>query len=155
MVVHKLFGPGKKDPARILGVAILWVIIAQVIRSLEALATMDYYLNPEYFSVWSKLMMPGPGPPPMEFLYTSMGFNFIVGLILALAYTWVSGSLHAKGYIGKGLLFGWLLFLVSTIPSSLALILLINLPIGLVITWGISGLAINLLGGIGTARILE
>lgn len=153
MVIKILFGPSKKDPARILGAAILWVIVIQVIRFLEAIVTMDYYLDPNYFAVWSKLMMPGPGPPPMEFLYTSIGFNFIMGLIFALVYTWVAVSFSGST-VKKGISFGWLLFLVLTIPTLLSLVLLINLPLGLIITWAITGFIINMIGGVGTAKII-
>ena len=50
-------------------------IVSQIIHSIEAFATMDFYLDPNYFGVWSKIMMPGPGPPPAEFYYYSIDYD--------------------------------------------------------------------------------
>jgi len=47
--------------------SIVFLIISQIINTVTAVFTMSYYTNPEYFALWSKLMMPANGPPGTEF----------------------------------------------------------------------------------------
>lgn len=140
--------------ARIIVAGILFAIVAQIIHSIEAAATMDFYTDPEYFGVWSKIMMPGEGPPPTEFYYYSIVFNVITGIIFAVVYQMIKKSVPGKSIINKGLYFGFLLFLIS-IPWSLTMYLLINLPTMLLVYWTISGLIVNLIGGVIIARIVK
>ena len=55
--------------ARMIGAGVLFGIIALIVHWIFAYVGMDYYLDPAYFPVWSKLMMPTAGPPPASFLY--------------------------------------------------------------------------------------
>src|SRR3990167_11475904 len=64
----------------------IFTVISFVIRQIEALLTMGYYTDPQYFGLWSKLMMPSNGPPPAEFVITSLVFTFVTGISLALIY---------------------------------------------------------------------
>jgi len=136
--------------------AIAYVVISFVISTLSSYLTMNYYTNPNYFAVWSKIMMPGAGPPPTSFYYYSITFAFIGGLILSFIYSRVEGIFGKKSVMQKGLRFAIGMFLVSAIPFFLNMYLLINLPLGLLISWLIfNGLLVNLFAGIAIAKIFE
>ena len=133
---------------------ILFAIISQIIHTIESFATMNFYMDSTYFGVWSKIMMPTAGAPPAEFYYYSIIFAVITGIIYAIVYEMIKKSLPAKTLTKQGLYFGLLLFLLS-IPFSLTMYLLINLPTLLLVYWSVSGLVIYLIGGIVIARIMK
>ncbi|MBU1120353.1 hypothetical protein KJ660_00580 [Candidatus Micrarchaeota archaeon] len=135
--------------------AILFLIIAQIIHSVGAMVSMSYYMDPAYFAVWSKIMMPSESAPPMEFYYFSVGFGLIAALLYAGVYGVIKNGIPGKNWMNKGLSYGFILFLVATIPSSLSMILLINLPLMLIVLWTIEGLVISLLGGIVIAKMIQ
>lgn len=139
---------------KIIVAGIVFTIIAQVIHTAESFATMDFYKDPTYFSVWSKIMMPGPGAPPMEFYIYSIVFSIITGIIYALVYTVISKSIPGKTIVKQGLFFGFLLFLIG-IPWSLTMYLLINLPVLLLAFWAMTTLIIDLVAGIIIAKIVK
>jgi len=134
-------------------VAILITVIAQGIHMLEAALTMDYYLDAAYMDVWSKVMMPEPGPPPIEFTYMSVLFGFVTALIYIWAYKLVEPSLLMLKWVKRGLLFGALLFLVGTVPTMLMLYLMVNLPTALIGWWGLGGLVIALIDGLLISKL--
>lgn len=134
--------------------AVVFTIIAQITHSLFALMGMDYYLKKAYFPVWSKLMMPEAGPPPLSFTAYSLLFGFISAVIFAYIYNWVKGCLEGKTPVEKGLCFGLILYFVGSIPGYLSMILLINLPLGLIGLWAIEGLIVSLTGGIAIVKII-
>ena len=140
---------------RIIIAAIVFAIIAQVLRTVESMLTMDFYMDPEYFGVWSKLLMPTAGPPPAEFFYASVISSLIIALIYAVVYDVVKGSLPGKTFIKKGLQYGIILFMIVQIPGLLGMYLLVNLPTLLLVYWGISSLVISLIGGIVFAKIIK
>jgi len=135
--------------------AIVYVIIAQVVHTVGAVATIDLYLDPMYFQVWSKIMMPGTGTPPMSFMYMSLLFGFIGGLIFALFYGFTKSLLPGKESLAKGLYYGTMIFLLAGIPMSLTLTLLINVPTVLIFTWATEALLIYWIAGVTTARIMK
>ena len=132
--------------------AILYTILAQIIHTIGAQATMGYYLLEDYFSVWSKIMMPNLGPPGALFFLWSIIFAFVTALLITYVYNVVKKSIAGKTAVTKGLTYGFLLFLVAGIPTLLSMILLINLPMALLFAWTIEGLVIFLLGGMIIAR---
>ena len=140
---------------RIIIAAIVFAIIAQVLHTVESMLTMDFYMDPEYFGVWSKLLMPTAGPPPAEFFYASVISSLIIALIYAVVYDVVKGSLPGKTFIKKGLQYGIILFMIVQIPGLLGMYLLVNLPTLLLVYWGISSLVISLIGGIAFAKIIK
>lgn len=135
--------------------AVVFTIIAQIFHSVFALIGMDYYIKREYSPVWSKLMMPTEGPPPLTFTLYSLLFGFISALIFAYVYNWVKGCLKGRTPVEKGLCFGLGLFFVSNVPGYLGLILLINLPLGLIGLWAVEGFLISLLGGVAIVKIID
>ena len=140
---------------KIIAAAIVYVIISQVIRTVESMATMDYYMDETYFPVWSKIMMSGPGGPPTEFYYYSVIFAFIGGLIFAGVYTVIAKGIPGKTVVKRGINYGLLIWLVAGIPFGLAMVLLINLPVDLIIIWTVVSLIIYLIVGSTTARIVK
>ncbi|MEW6329479.1 MAG: hypothetical protein AB1468_05160 [Candidatus Micrarchaeota archaeon] len=135
--------------------SVLIVIVSQIVHTVGAVLTMDYYLDPSYWGVWSRLMMPGPGGPPMEFYYTSLAFSFVGALIYAATYGILKKSIPGKGAVQKGLTYGALLFMVGSVPGYLALIELINLPAMLVFEWALESLVILLIAGVIIAKMLK
>lgn len=136
--------------------AIAYVVIAEVVAILSSYLTMSYYTDPTYFAVWSKIMMPGAGPPPMSFYYYSFTFAFIGGLILGFVYSRIKVIFGNKSVMQKGLRFALGVFLVSGIPLFMNMFLLINLPVGLLASWLIfNGLIVNLFTGIAIAKIFQ
>jgi hypothetical protein len=85
----------------------------------------------------------------------SLAFSFISGLLFALVYALVKGSVPGKGWKNKGLMFGFLIFLIAGIPSMMSLYLLINLPPGLLLSWMLQSSLTYLLVGLATARLVK
>lgn len=142
--------------AKIILGAIAYVMIAFVISLLSSYLTMNYFTDPNYFAVWSKIMMPRAGPPPTSFYYYSITFAFIGGLILSFIYSRIQGIFKNKSVMQKGLRFAIGMSLVSAIPFFMNMYLLINLPLGLLVSWLIfNGLLVNLFAGIAIAKIFE
>jgi hypothetical protein len=131
------------------------MIVAQVIHTIESMLTMNYYTDPAYFTVWSKIMMPTTGSPPTEFYYYSLTFSFIAGLLFTVVYTIFEKSVPGNTFVKKGLMYGLLMWLVGGLSGSLAMVLLINLPIDLIAYWTVSGLIVDLIAGIAITKIVS
>lgn len=136
----------------LLSAAIL-TAIAQAVHTAGSIATMGYYLDPQYFSVWSKAMMPAAGPPPPEFFYLSLALAFVTSIVFVYAYVLLKKSIPGKGWASRGVNYGILLFLMSSVPSAFSMLLLINLPPLLVFGWVVEGLVISLAGGLVAAKL--
>lgn len=140
---------------KILVAGIAYAIVSQAIHGLGAFLTMDYYANPNYLALWSKLMMPAQGPPGLEFYATSLFASFIAGLIFAYAYSsWVV-CVAGANTLEKGLNYGFILFLVAGVTNYLALYVLLAIPTSLLIWWAAEGLVIFLSAGFITAKVFE
>lgn len=139
---------------KVIAAGILFVIVAQAIHMIESAATMNFYTDPAYFGVWSKIMMPGEGAPPTEFYVYSIIFSFISGMIYALIYTVISKSITAKTILKQGLYFGFILYAIG-IPWSLTMYLLVNLPVMLLVVWSITSLIIDLIFGAIIGKIFK
>ncbi|OGI12188.1 hypothetical protein A3K64_02545 [Candidatus Micrarchaeota archaeon RBG_16_36_9] len=140
---------------RIIIAGVVFAIVSQILRTVESYATLNYYMDPDYFGVWSKVMMPTAGPPPAEFFYVSVASAVIIGIIYAAVYALFNKNLTSKTIFRKGLEYGLILFFMVQIPSLLGMYLLINLPTMLIVYWGISGLVISLVVGIIFAKIIK
>lgn len=146
---------GIKDLKGIAITAVAMTILAQIFHTVESILTMGYYLDPAYFQVWSKLMMPVAGPPPASFYIYSIVFALVGWFLFAFAYSKLGAAIKEKTEIRKGLKFGALIFLVAGLPGMLSLYLLINLPAGLIISWMVSSLVLYLAGGIISAKLIR
>ena len=145
----------KISPTRLVAIAVLYAIIGEAVMTLGAMADMNYYMDSNYFPVWSKIMMPAAGPPPAAFMYTGIIFQLITGFFFAFVYAVLKGAVPGTGWKNRGLMYGFLVFLVAGIPTTLMLILLINLPLGLLISWLLQSLVVYLLAGLVAAKIIN
>jgi hypothetical protein len=141
------------DLKSVLLAAVVFTIVAQVVHTVGAMATMGYYYDAAYFAVWSKIMMPAAGPPPPEFTYLSLAVGFMTSLIFVYAYVLLKKAVPGKDWPSRGINYGILLFLLGTVPATFSLLLLINLPPLLVADWALEGLVIALAGGLAAARL--
>ncbi|UCG95276.1 MAG: hypothetical protein JSV92_04505 [archaeon] len=150
---------GKRKPMgkwrRIIIASIIFMVIAQAVHTLGSFATMDFYTNPEYFHLWSEIMMPTGGAPGMEFFAVSVLFNFITALILTLFYVLINKSVPGKFSFMKGINYGILLFIITAVPTFFSMSLLLAVPVLLSISWMIEALIIDILGGIVIARFIK
>ncbi len=144
-----------KKAGRIVLAGAIFMAISYVIHMLGAFVDMGYYTDPNYFKIWSKLMMPTAGPPPMEFTLYSLLFSLIGGILFALVYYYVKDAIKIKGAVKKGLFYGLLIVLIALIPGSLSMILLFNLPLLLVVSWAVQGAIVYLLSGMVTAKLFK
>jgi len=135
--------------------AILFAIVAQVIHTIGAFASMGYYTDPAYFALWSKLMMPAAGAPPTEFFVLTLALALITALFYAGAYAMLMKSIPGKTYVKKGLVYGLLLFLVAIVPGYLSMALLINVPFALVAEWVLESLVALLIGSVVIAKFVQ
>ena len=136
----------KLNFARIIGAGIIFAILSQIIHTLGSIPTMSFFMDPTYYPVWSKIMMPTEGPPPPSFFYAAIIFAIINGILLALVYAIIRGGIPGKG-VKRGVVYGFLIFLVAGVPGALMLYLLINLPSALIAYWALENLIIALIGG--------
>ncbi|MCX6707632.1 MAG: hypothetical protein NT001_05845, partial [Candidatus Woesearchaeota archaeon] len=113
----------------------------------------DYYKDPDYFSVWSRLMMPNAGPPPASFFYYSLAFSLIGALLFIGVYLMLGRLLPFKSNLKKGAVYGVLVFLAGILPGYMSLYLLVNLPAGLIAWWCVLSLVIYTVGGMIVAGI--
>jgi len=77
--------------------AVLFTLTTQLVIMSESTATMDIYLMPEYFPVWSRLMMPDMGPPPVTFFLMSVLVSFALALIYAVVFRIVAHGIPGEG----------------------------------------------------------
>lgn len=112
----------------------LFLIISTVFRQIEVAFTMNYYLLPQYFDVWSKVMMPNAGPPPPSFMVLSAVFTFITGVTVATLYDYLKDRLP-KTYWQKVVAFSDIIIGLSIVLFTLPVYLLINVPARLLLIW--------------------
>jgi len=112
-------------------------VISFVVRQIEAVLTLKYYMMPEYFGVWSKVMMPAAGPPPPSFMITSLVFTLVMGVSLALIYYYLKDHLP-ENRKKRIFYFADLMIGTSFIFFTLPTYLMFNVPMGLMVSWFIS-----------------
>jgi len=139
---------------KIIFVSFIFLVIEMVIRNIEAFLTMKYYFMPEYFSVWSKLMMSKAGPPPAEFFVISALFSFLSALVIACVYECIKNSLE-RGFWKRVLGFTKLMMLLMLVFAYLPMYLMVNIPVALVVSWFVSGTLVVFLGAVIFVKILK
>jgi hypothetical protein len=138
---------------RIIASGAVFAVVDIILNSIGAWLTMPYYMMQDYFPVWSKLMMPTAGPPPTAFYYYAIGFSFLSGALFALVYTVIRNGLHIRQLLLKGVFYGFLVYIVGAIPGFLSMLLLINLPLGLLVFWAGQSLVTYIINGAIVAAI--
>jgi len=133
---------------------VIFAAISQIIHNICAFLGMNYYTDPKYFALWSKIMMPAQAAPGFGFYLYALFFAFVSGMLFALVFTVVKKGVPFKG-IKKGIAYALLVFLIATVPNSLATILTLAIPYCLVALWVIEALVIYLLTGIVLAKMFR
>ncbi len=115
-----------------------------VIKQVEAVLTMKYYLDPANFGIWSTFMMPaspmgGPkaGPPPMGFFVMSALFTLATGITLAAIFDFMRPS-FGKNYWSRVIGFTDIIVGLSIVLTFLPMLLLLKVPVILLAAWLIS-----------------
>jgi hypothetical protein len=126
---------------KVLLASVIFTVISFVIHQIEALLTMKYYVDPQYFGVWSKVMMPSAGPPPASFMITSLIFTLVTGISVTLIYYYLRDHLPPLG-LKRVFYFADLLVATSFLFSTLPMYLMFNVPVALLISWFVSSFVI-------------
>lgn len=134
--------------------AAVYTIVAFVVHQIEVMLTMNYYLMPEYFGVWSKVMMPGAGPPPASFMVYSLVFTYIAGVVVGALYDFIKDLLPKK-FWPRVLNFTDLVISLMIVFFTLPVYLLFNVPFGLSVGWLASSLMIVFLGSAVFVKMIK
>ena len=143
------------NTVRFLIAALAYTVFSYIVHLAGALLTLPYYMDPAYFSVWSKLLMPTAGPPPLTFSVYSLILGFIVALLFVFVYLRVRPLFKGKSRVRMGATYGFGVFLVGSLPGFFMLWLLINLPFLLILDYTVEALIANVGGGIITAYVMQ
>jgi len=133
---------------------VVFVIINTVVRQIEAFLTMNYYMMPEYFGVWSKIMMPTAGPPPASFMVVSLLFSYVTGVTLAAVYDFIKDLLPKKFWL-RVINFTDLIIGLMVVFFTLPVYLLLNVPVMLLVYWLASSVVIVFLGTVVFVKMLK
>lgn len=132
----------------------IFAVISFVIHQIEAILTMKYYLDPQYFGVWSKLMMPSAGPPPIQFTITSIVITLVTGFSVTAIYYYLRDHLPQNNF-KRITYFADLMVATSFVFSTLPIYLMLNVPTGLLVAWFISNFIIQTAGSAVLVRIIK
>lgn len=139
---------------RVVVAAVFYAVVAQVIHTLGAMVEMPFYMDPNYFQVWSKMMMPSEGAPPASFFAYSVTVAIITGVILAAVFSVVGKALHGTP-LRRGVTYGFIVFLLAGLLGAFSLYMLINLPPMLIVYWTVENLIVFLLSGAAFGKLIQ
>lgn len=147
---------------KVLLVGFLFTLVSMVIHNVEAMLTMKYYLMPQYFGVWSKIMMPaspslgGPsaGPPPLTFFAVSLVMTFTSGVSLTIIYYYLRDYLP-KGFWKRTTFFADLMAATSLVFFTLPVFLMFNVPLALLGSWFVSTFVILVIASTIIVKIIK
>lgn len=139
---------------KVLLTSVIFTVIAFVIHQIEAIVMMKYYVDPKYFGIWSKLMMPSAGPPPAQFMITSLIFTFVTGISVTLIYYYLKDHLPVERK-RRIFYFADLMAATSFVFSTLPMYLMFNVPVALLISWFVSNFVILTLGSLVVVKIIK
>jgi len=111
-----------------------YTVIAEIVMQVEILFTMKYYQDPVLAGLWSKLMMPNAGPPPLAFFAISLLFTYATGCTLAAIFEFME-PLFGKSFWGKVIGFTDIMVGLAIVFASFPMYLLFNVPIALLAWW--------------------
>jgi len=132
----------------------IFTVISFVVRQIEAVLTVKYYMMPQYFGVWSKVIMPANGPPPVSFMLTSLVFTFVTGVSVALIYYYLKDHLP-KEEKKRAFYFADLMVGTSFVFFTLPVYLMFNVPMGLLLSWFITTFIILTAGAWVLVKIVK
>jgi hypothetical protein len=125
-----------------------------VLQQISAMSTMRYYQDPAFAGVWSKVMMPSAGPPPLAFLVVSLFFSYATGATLAAVYDFVNG-LFGKSYWAKVVGFTDIIVGLAIVLGFFPMYLLFNLPLALLAWWVGTSWVVTLLTAMAFAKTIK
>jgi hypothetical protein len=138
---------------KVLLAGIAFGVISEVLHTVDSIFTMGYYTDPQYFAIWSKVMMPTNGPPPASFFVLTILLSIITGLILAYVFAVVRSSLKQSSALKTGIAYGAFVFLL-TAPVLLSTYVMIAIPPMLLADWAVWSFIISLVGCTAIAKIM-
>lgn len=147
---------------KVLLIGLIYTIFSMVIHSVEAMLTMKYYLQPQYFGAWSRVMMPasqglgGPnaGPPPLTYFVVSTIISFTIGISISLIYYYLKEYLP-KGYWKRATYFADLMAATSMVFFTLPVFLMFNVPLALLGSWFVSTFIVLVFTSMTIVKILK
>lgn len=131
-----------------------YTVIAVMLQQIEVVFTMKYYQDPALAPIWSKLMMPSAGPPPLAFFIISFVFTFGTGCTLAAVYEFTH-DLFGAGYWKKVIGFTDVMVGLSIVFGFFPMYLLLNIPVGLLGWWLASSFVTILISAKVFAHIIK
>ena len=134
--------------------ALVFMAISFVAHLVESFLTMSFYQNPDYFGLWSQIMMPGKGAPPLSFFLLSLLFSFVTGKVLAITYYFTKDKLAGSGWrraLDFTCFVATLYFVLSFLPS----LLILNVPLALLLSWFAGALVAVFLASLAFDRLLN
>ena len=143
----------KIKPVRFVLTVVGMTLAAQIVHTLGATVEMGYYKDPQYFPVWSKLMMPTAGPPPPSFFLYSLALGFLGWFFFLAVYRVVRAGIPVEEPTAKGMFYGVMIFLAGSFGQSLGMGLIVNLPYGLLFLWTLESLFIYIINGALAGKI--
>ena len=144
----------KINIGKLLLVAGIYTVAATILRQIEAVVSMKYYMSPEYFGVWSKIMMPSVGSPPMEYFLSSVVITFATGLSITIIYYYMRDILP-KNPRTRTFYFADIMIGTSFVFFTLPTYLLFNLPWQLHLSWFITTFIILLIGSYTIVKVIK
>ena len=139
---------------KVLMAGVVFVIISTLVHQIEAFLTMNCYMMPEYFGVWSKIMMPTAGPPPASFMVVSLLFSYVTGVTLAAVYDFIKDLLPKK-FWSRVINFTDIIIGLMVVFFTLPVYLLLNVPLMLLLSWLASSVVIVFLGTVVFVKMLK
>jgi len=114
--------------------AVWYTAIALIFRQIEVAFTMGYYRDPAYTGLWSPLMMPDNGAPPLAFFLLSGLFTYVTGATLAAVFDFVK-TVFGKGSLSRIVGFTDIMVGLTIVFGFFPMYLLFHVPAGLLAWW--------------------
>jgi uncharacterized membrane-anchored protein len=115
-------------------VGVLYTVVSMVVRQVEAMLTKA-------------------GPPPPEFMITSLVFSLATGICITLIYYYLKDMLPKDG-TKRIFLFADLMIAASFVFFTLPVYLLFNVPVGLLVSWFVSSFIILVVTSYAIVKIV-
>jgi|GEM_PF-3003552 len=148
-------GAIRADPSRIFIASIVFLVVAQLLHVGGIAISIDYYTHPNHYDLWSPLLISfGNINTGISFFLVNLGFGFLGAVVFVLVYTELGKALKGSP-VEKGVSFGLLVFLVTNLPGSMSMFLLLNIPVEIVILWVLESFIIYLVGGAFVGYVLR
>ena len=89
----------------------------------------------------------------LNWMYMLQAFNLVVAFIFVLVYALIERGLRVQNKSGKGLLYGFIFFVIGGVPGLGMTYLTMNVDTILIFFWAFNGLLVYLSSGLITGII--